>query len=52
MFRTAELRPVSGAPYTPRPWCSRGRCLDSAATAASQRRALFLGLASTIRGSQ
>jgi hypothetical protein len=25
MFHTAELRPVSGAPYTPGPWCSRGR---------------------------
>lgn len=25
MFRTAETRPVSGAPYTPGPWCSRGR---------------------------
>ena len=25
MFRTGEMRPVSGAPYTPRPWCSHGR---------------------------
>jgi len=24
MFRTAEMRPVTGAPYTPGPWCSRG----------------------------
>jgi len=28
MFRTGELRPVSGAPYAPGPWCSRGRQLD------------------------
>ena len=25
MFRTGEMRPVSGASYTPGPWCSRGR---------------------------
>lgn len=25
MFRTGELRPVSGASYTPGSWCSRGR---------------------------
>jgi hypothetical protein len=25
MFRTSELRPVSGASYTPGSWCSRGR---------------------------
>jgi hypothetical protein len=25
MFRTVEMRPVSGAPSTPGPWCSRGR---------------------------
>jgi hypothetical protein len=25
MFRTGESRPVSGAPYTPGPWCSHGR---------------------------
>ena len=24
MFRTGESRPVSGAPYTPGPWCSHG----------------------------
>ena len=28
MFRTGELRPVSGAPSTPGPWCSHGRLLD------------------------
>jgi len=25
MFRTGEIRPVPGAPYTPGPWCSHGR---------------------------
>jgi len=25
MFRTGEMRPVSGASYTPGPWCSHGR---------------------------
>ena len=25
MFHTGETRPVSGAPYTPGPWCSHGR---------------------------
>ena len=25
MFRTGEIRPVSGASYTPGPWCSHGR---------------------------
>jgi hypothetical protein len=29
MFRTGETRPVSGAPYTPGPWCSHGRRVDS-----------------------
>jgi len=24
MFHTAEIRPVSGASYTPGPWCSHG----------------------------
>ena len=28
MFRTAEMRPVSGASFTPGPWCSRGCHLD------------------------
>src|SRR4051812_39507282 len=25
MFRTGEIRPVSGVSYTPGPWCSHGR---------------------------
>jgi len=25
MFRTGEIRPVSGASYTPGPWCSHDR---------------------------
>jgi len=25
MFRNGEMRPVSGASFTPGPWCSRGR---------------------------
>lgn len=29
MFRTGESRPVSGAPYTPGPWCSHGRHRNS-----------------------
>jgi len=28
-FRTYELRPVPGAPFTPGSWCSPGRILDS-----------------------
>jgi hypothetical protein len=28
MFRTDKIRPVSGAPYTPGPWCSHGRWSD------------------------
>jgi hypothetical protein len=28
MFRTAEMRPVSGASFTPGPWCSHGCHLD------------------------
>jgi hypothetical protein len=24
LFHTAEIRPVSGASYTPGPWCSHG----------------------------
>jgi hypothetical protein len=29
MFRTGEMRPVSGASYTPGPWCSHGRHRNS-----------------------
>ena len=29
MFRTAEMRPVSGASFTPGPWCSHGCHLNS-----------------------
>ena len=36
-FRTRELRPVSGAPCTPGPWCSPGRVFIAASTAALQR---------------
>jgi hypothetical protein len=44
MFRTGEMRPVSGASSTPGSWCSRGLLFTSAITAASQRRTLFFGV--------
>ena len=43
MFRTGEIRPVSGASYTPGPWCSHDRHATPVTTAASQRSALFSG---------